>query len=106
MGIYQTSGRQVVNQGLIVRNINDKTFIMKTMTCKQLGGACALEFHANTFEEIAEQSKQHGIEMMKAGDELHLKAMSDMGKLMQSPEGMTAWFEEKRKEFESLKEND
>ena len=25
---------------------------MKTMTCKQLGGACDKEFHANTFEEI------------------------------------------------------
>lgn len=26
---------------------------MKTMTCKQLGGACAQEFHADTFEKIA-----------------------------------------------------
>ena len=26
---------------------------MKTMTCKQLGGACDLEFQAETFEEIA-----------------------------------------------------
>jgi len=25
---------------------------MKTMTCNQLGGACDLEFHANSFEEI------------------------------------------------------
>ena len=30
---------------------------MKTMTCKQLGGACNLEFKAETFEEIAEMSK-------------------------------------------------
>ena len=30
---------------------------MKTMTCKQLGGACDKEFHGNTFEEMAEQSK-------------------------------------------------
>lgn len=36
---------------------------MKTMTCKQLGGACDKEFSANTFEEIAELSKQHGMEM-------------------------------------------
>lgn len=32
---------------------------MKTMTCKQLGGACNKEFHANTFDEIAEASKSH-----------------------------------------------
>jgi hypothetical protein len=27
---------------------------MKTMTCKQLGGACDTLFHANSFEEMAE----------------------------------------------------
>lgn len=37
---------------------------MKTMTCNQLGGACDLEFHAITFEKIAEQSKKHGMEKM------------------------------------------
>ena len=32
---------------------------MKTMNCKQLGGACDKEFHANSFDEIAEMSKNH-----------------------------------------------
>ena len=44
---------------------------MKTMSCKQLGGACEKEFHANTFEEIAEMSKKHGMEMFQTGDEEH-----------------------------------
>ena len=35
------------------------------MTCKQLGGACDLEFQANTFDEIAELSKKHGKEMFE-----------------------------------------
>ena len=39
--------------------------IMKTMTCKQLGGACDKEFHANTFDEMAEMSKTHGMEMFQ-----------------------------------------
>ncbi|MBE62082.1 MAG: DUF1059 domain-containing protein, partial [Flammeovirgaceae bacterium] len=51
---------------------------MKTMTCKQLGGACDQEFHANSFDEIAEQSKAHGMKMFQAGDEAHLKAMKEM----------------------------
>jgi predicted small metal-binding protein len=38
---------------------------MKMMTCKQLGGACDKEFRANSFEEIAEMSKQHGMEMFQ-----------------------------------------
>lgn len=78
---------------------------MKTMTCKQLGGACDLEFHAGTFEEMAEQSKQHGMEMYQKGDEAHLKAMKDMKKLMQSPEEMQKWFEGKKNEFEALPED-
>jgi len=38
---------------------------MKTMDCKLLGGACEKEFHANTFEEISELIKQHGLEMFQ-----------------------------------------
>ena len=75
---------------------------MKTMTCKQLGGACELEFSANTFEEIAEISKNHGTEMFQKQDSAHLKAMQEMGKLMQNPNAMKEWFDEKRKEFNNL----
>ena len=46
---------------------------MKTMTCEELGGACTMEFHAITFEEIAEQSKNHGMEMLKSGDKAIVK---------------------------------
>ena len=78
---------------------------MKTMTCNQLGGACEMEFKADTFEEIAELSKKHGTEMFQKGDEAHLKAIGDMQQLMKSPEAMAAWFQNKRKEFESLPES-
>ncbi len=49
---------------------------MKTMTCKLLGGACDKEFNANSFEEMTELSKKHGMEMFQKGDEKHLKAMN------------------------------
>lgn len=75
---------------------------MKTMTCKQLGGACNKEFNAETFEEMAELSKKHGMEMFQKGDEDHLKAMNQMQDLMQNPQAMQEWFESKRKEFEEL----
>ena len=75
---------------------------MKTMTCKQLGGACNEKFKAATFEEIAEMSKKHGSEMFQKGDEEHLKAMDKMKELMQDPNAMQEWFESKRREFESL----
>jgi len=75
------------------------------MNCKQLGGACEKEFQANTFEEIAELSKQHGMEMFQKKDEAHLKAMNEIQELMQKPEEMKEWFEGKKKEFEVLPED-
>ncbi len=75
---------------------------MKTMSCKQLGGACDMQFHADSFEEMAEQSKNHGTEMLVAGDEAHLAAMNEMKALMNDPNAMSDWFQEKRELFESL----
>lgn len=75
---------------------------MKTMTCKQLGGACNLEFHANTFEEMAEQSKKHGMEMFQKGDQAHLDAMKNMQVLMNNPDAMNNWFDQKRREFNAF----
>ena len=78
---------------------------MKTMTCKQLAGACDKEFHAKTFEEMAELSKKHGTEMYKKNDKKHLKAMKEMMELMKDPKAMKEWFENKKKEFDALQED-
>jgi predicted small metal-binding protein len=75
---------------------------MKTMTCQQLGGACNKEFKGNTFEEIAEQSKKHGMEMYQQGDKLHIEAMEKMKDLMQTTEAMKQWFENKKSLFNVL----
>ncbi len=70
------------------------------MTCKQLGGACDKEFQANTFEEMAELSKQHGMEMREEPE--HQKAMQKMMELMRNPEAMQEWYNSKKQEFEAL----
>jgi len=70
---------------------------MKTMTCKQLGGACNTKFHANSFEEMAELSKKHGMEMFQKGDKDHLETMNEMKKMMQTTDSMKTWFETKKK---------
>ena len=75
---------------------------MKTMTCNQLGGACDLMFNANTFEEIKEMSKKHGMEMFQKNDRPHLKAMKEMHERIQSPDDMKVWFDKKRVEFDEL----
>ena len=65
-----------------------------------------MEFRADTFEEIAEMSKNHGMEMFQKDDEAHLQAMNKMRELMQSPEAMNEWMDERRKEFEALPESE
>ncbi|ANU22140.1 DUF1059 domain-containing protein [Planococcus donghaensis] len=76
---------------------------MKTMTCKQLAGACDQPFSANSFEEIAKKSQQHGKEMFQQGDQAHLDAMNNMGKF--TSEEMKIWLEQKKEEFDSLPED-
>lgn len=78
---------------------------MKTMTCKQLGGACDKTFQGNTFDEIAELSKLHGMEMFQKQDSEHLEAMQRMMVMMQQPEVMKQFFDEKKGMFEALAED-
>ena len=78
---------------------------MKTMTCKDLAGACDAEFHAETFDEMAEISKNHAMEMLEQSDQAHIKAMEKMKELMSDPEAMKEWFETVRKRFAGLSES-
>ena len=75
---------------------------MKTMTCKQLGGACDKTFSANSFDEIAEMSKQHGITMFQKQDKAHLDAMNAMKDLMEDQAKMKNWYDNKKQLFEEL----
>ena len=82
--------------------VNEEIKPVKTMTCMQLGGACDQSFSAETFDEIAELSKQHGIHMFQQNDAAHLAAMDQMRSLMQDPVAMQRWFDERRQAFEAL----
>ena len=75
---------------------------MKTMTCTDLAGACDAEFHAETFDEMAEMSKKHAMEM--AENQAHIEAMEKMKESMSDPEAMKEWYETVQKMFESLSE--
>lgn len=79
---------------------------MKTMICKQLGGACDKAFSANTFDELAMMVSKHAREMVQQGDGPHIEAMNSMRQSMTSPEAMNAWMEEKRRAFSDAPEAD
>lgn len=78
---------------------------MKTMTCKQLGGACDEAFTAGSFDEITEMSKAHGMEMFQKQDPDHLMAMQKIMAMMQDPDLLEEWSDSKQKEFDALPEN-
>ncbi len=75
------------------------------MTCKQLGGACDLEFHAETFDEVAQMSRDHGMVMFQEKDQAHLEAMYKMQEMMNNKEALQNWIADRKKEFEALPEN-
>lgn len=78
---------------------------MKTMTCKELGGACNQKLTASTFDEIAMLTSKHAREKVQQGDADHIEAMNAMRSAMTSPEAMNAWMDEKRKAFDALPED-
>ena len=78
---------------------------MKTMTCKQLGGACDQTFTANSFDEIAMMVSKHAREKVQQGDAAHIEAMNEMRKAMTSSEAADAWMNEKRQAFNALPED-
>lgn len=84
----------------------EEVIYMKTMKCNQLGGpaGCTHEFHAETWDEMAEMSKKHGMEMMD--DVPHKEAMDKMTEMMNDSEAMEKWMKEKEEEFNTLAEDE
>lgn len=74
---------------------------MKSMTCRQLGGACEEVFSANTFEEISAMSQNHGKVMFGKNDAAHMQKMGEMMEIMNSGK-MDEWMNARRAEFDAL----
>ena len=67
---------------------------MKTMTCKQLGGACDLELRGETADDVIKAQDQHLNEVVAGGDTAHDAALKGMG-----------WYRNTKKEFAELPED-
>lgn len=76
---------------------------MRTISCRELGGACDLQFRGSDFEEVAAQSQKHGQEMQAIGDPPHLAAMAEMMQILESGQ-VESWLKAKIELFELLPE--
>lgn len=74
---------------------------MKSMTCRQLGGACDYVFSGDTFDDLAALSQQHSREMFQAKDAPHMDAVGRMTEIMASGE-LDAWMAAREAEFNAL----
>ncbi len=73
---------------------------MKKTTCRDLRGACDAEIQGATAEEMAENCKQHVMDMMQSDDDAHKAAVASMMELSQDEQ--QKWFEDFKSGFDSL----
>ena len=75
---------------------------MKNIKCSDLKGACDVEISGETPDEMAQNSMQHVMDLLKNGDTSHNAAMEAMKGY--SEEDMQAWMVEFHKKFEDAPE--
>ncbi|MDH3250219.1 MAG: hypothetical protein OEQ47_14720 [Acidimicrobiia bacterium] len=78
---------------------------MKTMTCRQLGGACDLPLRGNTADEVIQAQDKHLKEVVAAGDEAHKSALSDMKGRWKNPIKGMGWYRNTKRDFAALPED-
>ena len=75
---------------------------MKTMTCRQLGGACDLELRGETADEVIQAQDKHLKEVVAAGDQAHESALNDMKKRWRNPVKGMGWYKSVKRDFAAL----
>jgi hypothetical protein len=78
---------------------------MKTMTCKQLGGACELPLTGATADDVIKAQDKHLKEVVAAGDEAHQPALDSMKGRWKHPISGMGWYRNTKREFAALPEN-
>ncbi len=77
---------------------------MKTMTCRQLGGACDLQLSGETADDVIKAQDQHLKDMVDAGDVAHESAAAAMKGRWKHPISGMKWYKNTKREFAELPE--
>jgi hypothetical protein len=75
---------------------------MKTMTCKQLGGACDLALTGETADEVIKAQDSHLKEIVGGGDTAHAPALKEMKGRWKHPIKGMGWYKHTKAEFAAL----
>jgi hypothetical protein len=79
--------------------------LMKTMTCKQMGGPCDVPLHGNTADEVIKAQDHHLREMVAGGDETHKSALKSMRGRWKNPVSGMGWYRNMKRDFAALPED-
>ncbi|MEZ5373484.1 MAG: DUF1059 domain-containing protein [Microthrixaceae bacterium] len=77
---------------------------MKTMTCRQLGGACDLELRGETADEVIKAQDQHLKDAVAQGDATHEPARKAMKGRWRNPIKGMGWYKDTKAAFAALPE--
>ncbi len=72
---------------------------MKTMTCRQLGGACDLQLLGDTADEIIKAQDRHLKAIVAGGDADHETALREMKARWRHPISGMKWYKNVKRAF-------
>ena len=78
---------------------------MKTMTCRQLGGACDLELRGDTADDVIKAQDQHLKDAGAGGDASHVSALKAMKGRWKHPIKGMGWYKDTKAAFAALPED-
>jgi predicted small metal-binding protein len=79
--------------------------LMKTMTCKQLGGPCDFALRGDTADEVIKAQDHHLKEVVAAGDVAHEGALKAMKGRWKHPVAGMGWYRKTKRDFAGLPED-
>jgi len=75
---------------------------MKTMTCKEMGGACDFAHRGATADEVIKAQDKHLRDVVAAGDRQHEEALKAMKARWRHPISGMGWYKDTKRKFAEL----
>lgn len=79
---------------------------MKTMTCRQLGGACELALVGADANDVIKAQDHHLKEVVASGDSAHESALKDMKARWRKPVSGMKWYKQVQRDFAALPDDE
>jgi hypothetical protein len=80
--------------------------IMKTMTCRQLGGTCDLVLRGTTADEVIKLQDKHLRAVVADGDDAHKEALAQMKGRWKHPIKGMGWYRDVKRDFAAQSEDE